>query len=283
MMSAAPSSSQTAVPAKAPITGVVVSFNEGRLLERCLPSLAFCDEVLVINLESTDNTAEVAARHGARVVNHPRVPVMELVLKWGSDQASHDWVLSIDPDEEMSPKLGRQIAELITSEAAGSIGRLEIPWQFYFGDRALKGTYWGGENYKRGTMFHRDRVTHIQQVHHRPLPKEGYSSHLIPWEGDNVLHHYWMTDYRMFIEKHLRYLKMEGQRRKHAGETFSWWRTIKDTCVSFAWSIIRRKAYLDGVVGIGLSGLYAWYVGSSWLSLRRLEGELSASHTAEKG
>ena len=259
---------------KAPLTGIVVSFNEADLLERCLPALTFCEELIVVNMECTDRTPEVAAKYGARVIKHHRVPTVELVLEFAASHATHDWVLSVDPDEVMDKKLADQITALLASEEIATIGRVELPWQFYFGSHALKGTYWGGEGYKRGTMFHRGRVTHIQQVHHRPLPKEGFTSHQIKWEGDNVLHHYWMTNYAMFIEKHLRYIKLEGSRRNHAGQTFSWWSTVKDTVVSFGWSLLRRKGYRDGLVGVGLSGLYAWYVGSSWLSLRKFEQKM---------
>lgn len=278
------SSTDEARPAvhKAPVTGVVVSFNEADLLERCLPSLAFCDEVLVVNMECTDATPEVAARHGARMVKHHRVPTVELVLEWASTEAKNDWILSIDPDEVVDPKLGRQITELVTGPEEPKIARVELPWLFYFKDHALKGTYWGGVNYKRGTMYHRHRVTHVQHVHHRPTAHDGFESRVIPWEGDNVLHHYWMTSYAKFVEKHLRYIKLEGPRRQHAGQKFAWWRTIWDTGFSFAWSLIRRHGYKDGMVGVGLSGLYAWYVGSSWLSLRRLEKELKTSQTAPK-
>lgn len=117
---------QPAVP-KAPVTGVVVSFNEADLLERCLPSLSFCDEVLVVNMECTDATPEVTARHGARMVEHHRVPTVELVLEWASTQARNDWILSIDPDEVVDPKLGRQITELVAGPEEPRLARVELP------------------------------------------------------------------------------------------------------------------------------------------------------------
>lgn len=253
------------------ISAVVVSCNEAEMLERCLPALAFCDELVVVDLESTDETAATALRHGARLCPHQRVPHVEMILEWLAAQCRNDWVLSIDPDEFLDPSLARQLTALMEDMRLRTCGSVELPMQFYFGNHALRGTYWGGVNHKRGVFFHRDRVVFSQEVHQRPVAREGYDTLRLPWGAGNVLHHYWMSGYRQFLEKHLRYLQAEGARRYREGQRFSWGRTVYDTAFAFAWSLIRRKSYQDGLLGFALSGLYAWYVGSSWLSLRRYE------------
>jgi len=60
-----------------PLSAIVTSRNEARLLGRCLDAIAFCEELIVVDLESDDDTAAVAAAHGARVVRHPLVPIAE--------------------------------------------------------------------------------------------------------------------------------------------------------------------------------------------------------------
>src|SRR5581483_5092839 len=89
----------------APVTAVVSSHNEARLLERCLPTLAFCDEVLVIDIASEDDTTSVAEAHGARVLRHEWVPIAERARMELVGEASHDWLLFMDPDETMPPAL----------------------------------------------------------------------------------------------------------------------------------------------------------------------------------
>ncbi|HEY2074117.1 MAG TPA: glycosyltransferase, partial [Gaiellaceae bacterium] len=77
------------------------SRNEGHLLGPCLDSIAFCDEIIVVDLESNDDTVAVAEAHGARVVRHPLVPIAEAARVTVAPQARHDWLLVVDPDEEV--------------------------------------------------------------------------------------------------------------------------------------------------------------------------------------
>jgi glycosyltransferase involved in cell wall biosynthesis len=261
------------------ITAIVISCNEADLLERCLSSLAFCDELIVVNMECSDNTSELAHRHGAVLLDHVRTPTVEMVLSWVSSKASHPWILNIDPDEVIDPLLANDIISALDNETP-TLGSIDIPWQFYFGNHPLKGTYWGGINYKKGCLFHRDRVVFSDLVHDRPKPKEGFQRGLIPWKGSNVMHHYWMKDHNQFLVKHRRHLAAEGKRRQSMGQHFSWPKAAFDTLYSFAWCLLRKNGWRDGFTGLGLSGFYAWYVAEGWLSLRRLEMTESVTTSA---
>jgi len=83
------------------VSAVVYSRNEADQLRDCLPLLASFDEVLVCDMASTDDTREVAAAHGARVVPVPDAPVVEEVRQRGLDAATSDWVLFVDADEHL--------------------------------------------------------------------------------------------------------------------------------------------------------------------------------------
>ena len=91
------------------LSGVVTTFDNARTLEACLASLAFCDEIVVLDSGSGDASREIAARHGARVFVEPITgygPQKQSAL----DKASHDWVLLLDADEEMTAA-GRALIE----------------------------------------------------------------------------------------------------------------------------------------------------------------------------
>ena len=62
---------------KLPITAIVASRNEALLLPRCLDAVSFCEELIVIDVDSSDDSAEVARNHGAKVVWHSYVPIAE--------------------------------------------------------------------------------------------------------------------------------------------------------------------------------------------------------------
>jgi hypothetical protein len=252
-----------------PITAIVVSCDEAELLERCLPALAFCDELIVVDMECTDATVEVAARYGAKVVPRARAPFIEAAQQWMSTIARHDWILSIDPDEVVDLSLALEITDLLPT-LDEKIAVVELPIQFYFGEHPLKGTYWGGRNWKLGSLFHRGRVELEAVVHRKAMPREGCTRFRLPWLGNNVLHHYWMQGYRQFMEKHQRYIAAEGERHQRLGHRYSWLRMTWVTAHSFAWSLLKKQGWRDGGVGVGLSAFYAWYVWSGWRAFGRL-------------
>lgn len=255
-----------------PITAIVVSCDEGELLKKCLPALTFCDELIVVDMECRDETVAVAERFGAKVVARQRAPFIEAAQQWMSTIASHDWILSIDPDEVVDVYLAREIRELLPM-LDEKVAVVEMPIQFYFGEHALKGTYWGGKNWKLGSLFHRGRVELEGVVHRKAMPREGYVRHRLPWSEESVLHHYWMQGYRQFMEKHRRYIEAEGLRHQRLGHRFSWARMIWVTLHSFAWSLLKKEGWRDGGVGVGLSAFYAWYVWSGWRAFGRLTKE----------
>ena len=87
--------------ARAPISAVITTFNNAATLDRCLSSLAFCDEIVVLDSDSSDATRDIAARHGARVTVEPFKgygPQKQSAI----DKATNDWVLLLDADEHMT-------------------------------------------------------------------------------------------------------------------------------------------------------------------------------------
>lgn len=87
--------------ARAPLSGVVTTFNNAATLEACLASLSFCDELMVLDSDSTDATREIAARHNARIAVQPFQgygPQKQAAI----DLASHDWILLLDADEHLT-------------------------------------------------------------------------------------------------------------------------------------------------------------------------------------
>ena len=102
-----------------PLSGVVTTFNNAATLDACLASLAFCDELVVLDSDSTDATREIAARHGASVSVQPFQgygPQKQSAI----DLASHDWVLLLDADEHLTAEgRGTIERELVVPRAQG--------------------------------------------------------------------------------------------------------------------------------------------------------------------
>ena len=101
---------------RSPVSAVVTTYNNAATLDACLASLAFADEVLVLDSGSTDETVAIARRHGARVQ-------VEAFKGYGPqkqhaiDLARHDWILLLDADEALAPDAAVKIAAALTQPA----------------------------------------------------------------------------------------------------------------------------------------------------------------------
>ena len=97
----------------ATLSAVVLTRNSSALLERCLQSLKFADELIVIDDFSTDETAEISARCGAKVVKHALNGDFAAQRRFGIEQCGCKWVLFIDSDELVSDELAEEIKHVL--------------------------------------------------------------------------------------------------------------------------------------------------------------------------
>jgi glycosyltransferase involved in cell wall biosynthesis len=94
------------------ISAVIITFNEERNIVRCLQSLeGIADEIVVVDSFSTDQTVDLCKPYNVRVLQHPFEGYMQQ-KKWASQQASNDFILSLDADEVLSPELRKSILEV---------------------------------------------------------------------------------------------------------------------------------------------------------------------------
>ena len=98
-----------------PVSAIVLTRNEEEMLPGCLESLAWADEVLVVDSFSTDGTVDIARRSGARVVQHPFAN-FAVQRNYAQTQARYDWVLFIDADERVSEELRDEICYLAATD-----------------------------------------------------------------------------------------------------------------------------------------------------------------------
>lgn len=104
------------------LTVVVIARNEEAMIGSCLDHVApWVDEVVVVDMESDDRTAEIAASKGAVVLPHARITNFDLARTPGIKAAKNDWILVLDADEEPTPTLLSRIGDLIRSESADAV------------------------------------------------------------------------------------------------------------------------------------------------------------------
>jgi len=254
---------------KLPITAFVASCDEGHLLERCLKGIDFCAEIFVIDMQSTDNTVEVANNMDAKLLQYPRYSCVEEALYYAIPNATEEWILLTDPDEVVGVDLARKINEIFNNpEQLNNYNEIKVPIQYYFKDYALKGTIWGGEEKTGRFIYQKNNITLTKLVHEGIKLQKDSKTLIIQRETpDLVLHHYWMTSYATFIEKVNRYIAKEGQRMYDNGIRYSLISHLKVTVNAFRSCYISTKGYKDGLIGLFLSLIWCYYSFGSWISL----------------
>src|SRR2546427_8660919 len=134
---ATPDSEDTALK----ITATIITRNEGNNIRAACESVAWADEILVVDSCSTDATREIAAQSGARVLEK-EWPGFAEQKQFAAEQANHDWVFSLDADERVSSELRASIGALLdTEEAQLADGYMIARRAFYMG-RWIRGGGW---------------------------------------------------------------------------------------------------------------------------------------------
>jgi len=257
-------SSETCPASQMPFTAFVVTFNERRHLRECLNSLIGCNQLVVIDLGSSDGSLDIALESGAEVIYHRRAPIVEQVRKETVAYARNDWVIFLDPDEIFP---AAAIPDLLSTIAATpSLGMIKLPWQFYFKGKPLHCTIWGRDNVK-SAVVHKERVSFLGAVHRGLSILPGYSVFEYPREYRYFIRHYWVDSYKDLFEKHLRYLKEEGRARLFQGERFSFHKLIREPLSALKYNLFNYQGLRGGVLGVFLSFFYASYIFLSLCSL----------------
>jgi glycosyltransferase involved in cell wall biosynthesis len=257
---------------KLPVSVLVASCNEGHLLEDCLKSLQFCDEIYFVNLGSTDNSIELAKKYATVVEEFHKVPRIEDVHPIYIPKLKYDWFILIDPDERIRPELAEDIRLYIQNpEPFKSLIRAYL-WYYFKGEKLKGGPY---KNAIRGRLlFYRPGINISDEVHTGITAKPGYGLAEIPFTGKNYDEHFWCNSWAQLKDKHTRYAQGEGKVLYLEGKRFTWVKLIFQTLKAFLYAFIKQEYYRDGFTGVSFSYHEGRYSYISWMSLRKYQAEL---------
>lgn len=259
--------SMAVIGSDCPLSGVVVCRNEARYLRRCLTSLSFCDELILVDLESSDGSRKIGLELGARVLSHEPCPIRNRPLFHGISQATHPWIVNLDPDEVFPDGQIEKVQAAIRKWP--KIRQIRLPFDYYLGGRRVTSTVWGRESMSSIRVVHRDRVKPNLGVH-KEFQNDEETLRFSRAEFKPVRHD-WADSYSEIVSKERRYLALEGERRYSEGLRFSWARALYHTLRTAKINLFDQRGLLGGVQGLALSGITTWMVWSRWQSLRRYE------------
>ncbi|WP_432797357.1 glycosyltransferase [Poriferisphaera sp. WC338] len=240
-----------------PITAIIIYRNEAQLLEESLSALSWCDEIITIDMQSEDDSANIAADYSDRMLEVDPYPIAEPTRVAAAKLAKHDWVFFVDPDEVIPPKLATDIQDAITNNSDAAT--INLPIRFYFRRRLLTGTVWGTATHVQ-KIAHRKRATILPLCNRLMEPNEGYRKIDIPHRIGNHLIHLWSFSYRDLMRKHfLRYPHLEAKARVARGESISLSRLLISPFKELKVCLKDFDGWRMGTTGFALSFIYFIY------------------------
>lgn len=227
------------------ISVVIFTYNEEANIQRSIRSAKLItDNILVIDLESTDKTRSLAQQLGAKVTEHKHVDYVEPVRRFGIDQAVSDWVLVLDTDEKVSPELAEEIKSAIQKS---QFSYYKIPRRNIFGNPPTGGWL------KYGGWWPDYQPRLINKKYFVDWPKEIHSTPKIKGESGRLkqpLEHSFHGDLEVMVGKTAVFEDIESNLLLEANKSASTIIFFRKFIGEFWRRFIKNLGFLDGTVGI---------------------------------
>lgn len=236
--------------------------NVEKIIKGAIDSVAFCDEIILVDMFSTDKTKEIA-------LSYPNVKFIEREsyiydnFNHGMSQAESKWIIRLDSDERLSPKLQEEIIQVLESEEQEDI--YKAPYYSYFlGEAPLHGNKFS----KREILFKNGKLRYPVRTEHdgfvQTLPEEI----LRHGEFQGAYEHYSCPSIKKYIQK-INYYSEKDVERIDPKETkvHSPLRILYIISRYFFRNYVSHKGYKDGYHGFALALLDAMYLGINHLKV----------------
>ncbi len=246
------------------ISACVMTFNEESNIRRCLESLSFCDEIVVLDSLSTDRTMDICREFTDKVFQEPwkgyiaqRNRLREL--------ATHDWVLFLDADEEVSPMLRDQILYQFRTGTGKYLG-FEFPRQVFYLGKWIRFGEWNPDIKLR--LFRKDKGYSGGQEPHDMVIVEGPVKTLT-----GKLWHYTYNNLSHHLNVINRFSTISAREMYRSGRRFRLTDLIFRPPTRFVKGYLLKGGFLDGLRGFVIAVIVAYGVAMKYAKLWECEWE----------
>lgn len=225
------------------ISVIVITKNEEKNIERCLQSVQWADEIIVVDADSSDRTVKIAKSLNAKVI----VKQWEGFAKqkeFALHLAANEWIFSIDADEEVTHDLKEEI--LHTIKLPNPLNGYEVPRKSFFLNRWIKNGGWYPGFQLR--LFRKSKT----RMNHRPV-HEGFLVEGLMGMLKADLNHYTYHSLHHYIEKMNDYSSLDVLNKIGNGRTIHWYNFILNPISVFLRMFISLHGYKDGMYGFLLA------------------------------
>jgi glycosyltransferase involved in cell wall biosynthesis len=253
------------------LTVTVITHNETSNIAAALESVSWADEIVVVDSHSTDETVSIARRLATRVEVRDW-PGYSAQKNFAADLASHDWILSLDADERVTPALATEIRQLLAATPGHNGYRIpRVAW--YLG-RWIRSTDWYPDYQLR--LYKRSAGRWNERRVHESVTIDG-----APGELRNELEHYPYRDISHHLQTIDRYTTLSAQDGVAAGRRVSAWQTLFYPRFAFLRNYVLKGGFRDGSAGLIVSLLNSYYVFLKLAKLWELETRVPNRRTPE--
>jgi len=231
------------------ISATIITFNEERNLPRAIESLRCADEIVVMDSGSNDRTVEIAEKLGAHVVERAW-PGFANQKNLAAEQATHDWVLSIDADESLSEALEGEIWRL--KKNGPQFEAYTMPRMAQYLGRWIRHSGWYPDRKVR--LYDRRKARWEGAYVHESVKVRGRIGHL----QSNLLH-FTCNSLSEHLKTMDRYTTLAAEQLLATGEQVTWGRLILEPPRTFFRTYVLKLGFLDGVEGLAIANMAALY------------------------
>ena len=242
------------------ITATIITFNEERNIARSIESLRCCDEILIVDSGSTDRTTELAENLGARVIE-ANWRAYAGQKNWAADQASHDWVLSLDADEALSEGLEAEIWSL--KKSGPRCDGYTMPRLARYMGRWILHSGWYPDRKLR--LYDRRQAKWVGDFVHESVAVSGRVGHL----QSNLLH-FTCESLSEHIKTMERYTTLAAQELASRRIEVPLSRVLFSPAWAFVQSYFLKLGFLDGPEGLTISYMAAFYTFLKYTKARNM-------------
>lgn len=242
------------------LSAVVITKNEEKNIGRCLSSLSFCDEIVIVDSGSTDGTCKIANELGAKVIQQDWLGYAGQ-KNFANSQATGEWILSLDADEEVPPGLQTQIIKAVKSNEYWAY---EIPRKTFHTGQWIKYGGWYPNALVR--LFRKDSGHWGGDEVHEAFECSGKIGIL-----SEPLNHHSFSSFQEQATKNNEYSTLGARKLKRVGRQCSFFSLILRPPLKFFETFVLKRGFLDGMRGYIISVMAAHSVFLKWAKLWELE------------
>jgi len=234
------------------ISATIITLNEAGNVRAACESVAWADEIVVVDSGSTDATREIAAQCGARVLTHAW-PGFAEQKQFAAESTSHEWIFSLDADERVSDELRASIEALLNANEEALADGYRIARRAFYLGRWIRGGGWYPDRQLRLYRKARGRWAG-PYVHESVKMDEGARVETL--EGD--LLHYTVSDVaeheRMIAE---RYAPLGARKMFEQGRRTTPWKNAWIGPATFVRTFLLKAGFRDGTAGLTIARMAA--------------------------